>query len=90
MVWSQLKRRFRELTDGTFPCAKTLVPESLDLISIDNIRRYFRHCYRYMDAYRVGLNLRQAAYAVKKFKSHRRIPANIHEHVGIVERASKP
>ncbi|KAJ6547843.1 hypothetical protein B0H10DRAFT_2447483 [Mycena sp. CBHHK59/15] len=86
MVWSQLKRRFRELTDGT---AKTLVPESLDLISNDNIRRYFGHCYRYMDAYRVGLNLRQAAYAVKEFKSHRRIPANVHEHVGIVERASR-
>jgi transposase len=43
---------FRELTDGTFPRAKELVPKSLDHISISDIRKYFRHCYRYMDAYR--------------------------------------
>jgi hypothetical protein len=43
---------FRELTDGTFSCAKKLVPESLDHVSISNIWKYFHHCYRYMDAYR--------------------------------------
>ncbi|KAF9016275.1 hypothetical protein BDZ89DRAFT_920736, partial [Hymenopellis radicata] len=74
MVWAQLKRRFRELADGTFPTAQRLVPECLDAISVANIRRYFRHCFRYMDAYKNGLNPKQAAYAVKKFTSHRRIP----------------
>ncbi|KAJ7023683.1 hypothetical protein C8F04DRAFT_1117462 [Mycena alexandri] len=39
---------------------------SFGTVTTDNIRRYFRHCYRYMDAYRMGLNLRQAAYAVKE------------------------
>ena len=43
---------FREMTDGTSPWAKTLVPECLDHVSITNIRRYFCHCYQYMDAYR--------------------------------------
>ena len=43
---------FREMTDGTFAQAKTLVPECLDHVSITNIQRYFRHCYQYMDAYR--------------------------------------
>ncbi|KAJ7823280.1 hypothetical protein B0H13DRAFT_1919727 [Mycena leptocephala] len=38
------------------------------------IRRYLRHCYRYMDAYRHGLDPQQAARAVKKYSSHRRIP----------------
>jgi hypothetical protein len=68
MVWGQTKQSesrmnlitqfvnvfpgFRELTDGTFPRAKQLVPESLDHVSTSNIRKYFRHCYRYMDAYR--------------------------------------
>ena len=43
---------FCELTNGTFPRTKELVPESLDHVSISNIRKYFRHCYQYMDAYR--------------------------------------
>jgi len=46
-------------------------------ISVDNIRRYFNHCWRYMDAYRKGLSLERANYAVKKYTSHRRIPAHI-------------
>lgn len=47
-----IKPGFRELTDGSFARAKVLVPECLDHVSTANIRRYFQHCYRYMDAYR--------------------------------------
>ncbi|KAJ7232731.1 hypothetical protein C8J57DRAFT_1250450 [Mycena rebaudengoi] len=83
-------QRFRELTDRTFPCAKKLIPESLDLISTENVRRYFRHCWRYMDAYSLGLNLRQSAYAVKLYSSHRRIPASITKDPNILARASEP
>lgn len=43
---------FREYADGTFPTAKKLVPECLDAVSTVNIRRYFQHCWRYMDAYK--------------------------------------
>ena len=43
---------FRELTDGSFARAKVLVPECLDHVSTTNIRKYFQHCYQYMDAYR--------------------------------------
>ncbi|KAJ7179789.1 hypothetical protein C8R46DRAFT_1029220 [Mycena filopes] len=78
--------RFREYADGTFAGAKKLVPECLAAVTTDNIRHYFRHCYRYMDAYRMGLNLRQAAYAVKKYTSHRRIPANILGDVNVIAR----
>ncbi|KAJ7472095.1 hypothetical protein FB451DRAFT_1471312 [Mycena latifolia] len=65
---------FRERADGTFPTAQKLVPECIEAVSLDTIRRFFRHCYRYMDAYRHGLNPQQAARAVKKYSSHRRIP----------------
>ncbi|KAF9455167.1 hypothetical protein BDZ94DRAFT_1278708, partial [Collybia nuda] len=54
----------------------------------DTIRHYFRHCWRYMDAYRRGLNVKQAAYAVKKYKSHRRIPANIMMDINIIQRGA--
>ncbi|KAJ7597988.1 hypothetical protein C8J56DRAFT_883292 [Mycena floridula] len=81
-----LAERFRELTDGTFPKAKELVPQCLDHVSTINIRRYFQHCYRYMDAYSKKLNYKQAAYAVKKYKSHRRIPATVMLDVNILSR----
>ncbi|KAJ7649588.1 hypothetical protein B0H17DRAFT_1147703 [Mycena rosella] len=68
---------FRERADGTFPKAQKLVPEALDQVTAANIRRYFRCCFRYMDAYRLGLNVRQAAFAVKKYTSHRRVPASV-------------
>nr|GAT43958.1 predicted protein [Mycena chlorophos] len=56
MVWAELKRYFRDHADGTFPKAKKLVPKGLDRISIDTIRRFFRHCNRYRSAYQLGLN----------------------------------
>jgi hypothetical protein len=37
---------------------------------------------------REGLNFRQAAYAVKKYKSHRRIPANIMMDINIISRGA--
>ncbi|KAE9389954.1 hypothetical protein BT96DRAFT_834161 [Gymnopus androsaceus JB14] len=77
LVWGNMKRNFREETDGSFAKGKELVPKGLDRISVTTIHRYFLHCYRYMDAYKHGLNVRQAEYAVKKYTSHRRIPATI-------------
>jgi hypothetical protein len=43
---------FRGLADGTFKKAQELVPDCLDAVTVTNIRKYFRHCWRYMDAYR--------------------------------------
>ncbi|KAK0494460.1 hypothetical protein EDD18DRAFT_1174403, partial [Armillaria luteobubalina] len=53
-----------------------------------HIRKYFQHCYRYMDAYgpRLNLNVRQAEYAVKKYKSHCRIPRQALMDIGIMNR----
>ncbi|KAJ7586334.1 hypothetical protein C8J56DRAFT_891253 [Mycena floridula] len=81
-------QHFRERTDGTFPTAKTLVPECLDSVTTAHIRKFFRHCWRYMDAYKKGLNLKQAAYAVKKYTSHRRIPPKIMMDINILNRGA--
>ncbi|OAX34896.1 hypothetical protein K503DRAFT_697887, partial [Rhizopogon vinicolor AM-OR11-026] len=65
---------FRNASDGTtFTTAKTLVPECLDLCDTLAIRQFFRKSWRYMDGYSKGLDARQAAFAVKKYKFHRRI-----------------
>ncbi|KAJ7584549.1 hypothetical protein C8J56DRAFT_1027796 [Mycena floridula] len=54
----EARAHFREQTDGKFPTAKKLVPECLNSITTLHIRKFFRHCWRYMDAYQnpsVGL-----------------------------------
>ncbi|KZV99844.1 hypothetical protein EXIGLDRAFT_668139 [Exidia glandulosa HHB12029] len=77
MVWAYAKQKFRAEADGTFPTAKALVPKCLDAVSTTTIRHYFRRVYRYMDAYRKGLDAKQAAHAVKKYKSHRKLPESV-------------
>ncbi|TDL14382.1 hypothetical protein BD410DRAFT_817185 [Rickenella mellea] len=73
MYWGFAKYRYREVSDGRFPTARTLVPQCLDICDTHTIRRFFRKCWRYMDAYRKGLDARETAFAVKKYKSHRSI-----------------
>ncbi|KIY47167.1 hypothetical protein FISHEDRAFT_45850 [Fistulina hepatica ATCC 64428] len=69
MVWGFGK--YHELSK--FTTAQVLIPKCLDMANKITIRRFFRKTWRYLDAYRKGLNARQAAFAVKKYKSHRRV-----------------
>jgi len=64
---------YRNLADGRFPTARNLVPQCLDACELKTIRKFFQKSWRYLDAYRKGLNARQAALANKKYKSHRKI-----------------
>jgi len=50
-----------------------VIPEVLNSIPITTIRKFARKSWRYMDAYDKGLEGRMAGWAVKKYKSHRRI-----------------
>jgi hypothetical protein len=64
---------YRNQSDGRFPTAKVLVPRCLDACELITIRRFFQKTWRYIDAYKKGLDARQAASAIKKYKSHRKI-----------------
>ena len=75
--WSSAKRHARSMCDYTFSGLKLHVPQAHDSVSVDTIRRNARTCYRWMDAYRKGLSTPMAQYAVKKYSSHRRIPAHL-------------
>jgi hypothetical protein len=77
MYWGAAKRYSRNNCDYTWNGLKQIVPVALDLIPISQIRAFARKSYRYMDAYRNGLNVKQAEYAVKKYKRHRVIPKSI-------------
>ena len=52
-------------------------PDALNSVSLSKIRKFARRSYRYMSAYRLGLPCKAAIYAVKKYRSHRRIPENV-------------
>ncbi|OBZ66756.1 hypothetical protein A0H81_13220 [Grifola frondosa] len=76
MLWGYGKYRYRLAANGKFATARELVPQCLDMADTLTIRRFFRKTWRYMDAYRKGLDARQAAFAVKKYKSHRKTTDN--------------
>ena len=50
---------------------------SLDAIPLDMMRKFATRSRRFMDAYDQGLNGRQAAWATRKYRGHRVIPASI-------------
>jgi hypothetical protein len=49
----------------------------LDCLSADTAYSFATRSLRFMDAYRKGLNGRQAAWAAKKYRGHRVLPDTI-------------
>jgi hypothetical protein len=82
LYWGEAKRFSRRHCDYSFTGLQRVVPEALRSVSLALIRRYARKCFRYMDAYRphgqgFHLSTKQVEYAMKRYSSHRRIPAGI-------------
>ncbi len=77
MFWGAAKRYTRNNYDYSFKGLEKTVPEALNSISLETIRCYACRAWRFMDAYRKELTGIEALHAVKKYRSHRRIPNNI-------------
>jgi hypothetical protein len=73
LFWGEAKRIARANCDYSFASLEANLDSFLDEIPVERIRKYARHCYRYMDAYRKGLTPALAAYATKMYRGHRMI-----------------
>ena len=76
-AWGDSKKTCRRECDYSWSSLKTMVPNALDAISIIKIRRWFRLTERFRDAYKQGISGSLADFAVRKYRSHRRLPSGI-------------
>lgn len=74
MVWGYMKAKLRFLCTFNFQDLCDNVPLLLDNIDPTLIIKFVKHCFRFMQGYRVGLHGPVLDYAMKKYKSHRCIP----------------
>ncbi|GBB90989.1 hypothetical protein RclHR1_18070004 [Rhizophagus clarus] len=77
--WDAAKRYSRENCNYSWEGLQRVVPESLDSITLITIRKFSIKCWHYMDLYMKGIDRKLVEYAVKKYKSHRRIPEGVLE-----------
>ena len=54
------------------------VAKALTSISLATMRRHASKCFLYMDVYREDLTGKAAECAMKKYRSHRRVPDSVH------------
>ena len=59
------------------PLVRVWARDALDFIPLASMRRFANRSRRFMDVYSHGLNGSQAAWAARKYRSHRTLPENL-------------
>src|SRR5688500_3709789 len=77
--WAEAKRYSRLHCNYSFEHLKDVVPRALNSISLTKIRRFSRRSARYISAYELGLSGKAAVFAIKRYRSHRRVLATVLE-----------
>jgi len=81
-IWGFLKCYHRRICNYSYQDLinedRGLANTMLHILPISTVRKFSRHCFRFMDAYRQpGLEGPLADYAMKRYSSHRKIPDGI-------------
>lgn len=78
MVWGWIKSYHRRSSTYSFKQLEETLPSTLETkLPLSFVRRASQHCFRFMQGYREGLKGLTLEYVVKKYTSHRAIPANV-------------
>ncbi|RDX52070.1 hypothetical protein OH76DRAFT_1346002 [Lentinus brumalis] len=86
--WGASKREYRKLPPSSAEAdLEKNVVKSLDSVPLVSMRRFYTRSHRFMAAYRRGLDGRQAAWAAKKYRSHRVLPESL---LADLDRAGMP
>ncbi|CAG8593227.1 hypothetical protein GLOIN_2v1792152 [Rhizophagus irregularis DAOM 181602=DAOM 197198] len=72
--WGVAKRYSCENCDYLWKGLQKIVYESLNSVNLTTIRKFSRKFWCYMDLCRKDIDRKLVEYAIKKYKSHRRIP----------------
>ena len=64
-VWCQSKKHTRAYADGTITRLQKIVPEGLDSVTLEQIKKYFRTCRDYEKAYQEGASGREVEECVR-------------------------
>ncbi|KAI0363303.1 hypothetical protein BV20DRAFT_1066469, partial [Pilatotrama ljubarskyi] len=76
--WGHAKRFYRQLPASSAEAdLECIVFAALDSVPLVSICRSYTRSHGFMDAYRCGLNGKQAAWAANKSRSHRVLPSDI-------------
>lgn len=74
--WGKAKQYARAHCDYSFPSLLGIASDAVASVSLDLMRKYFRKVRDYHRAYIEGKDVLEAQTLVKKYKSHRRLPAS--------------
>ena len=87
--WGEAKRHAHNNWDLSWKGLVETVPKSLASVSLPTIRRDAQRCFRYKDVYRKNLSSKAAENAVKKYRSHRKVPSSILMDVNVINANNK-
>ena len=79
-IWGSTKKFTRKHCTYRFKDLEHMFAVALKVTSLSSMRKYSRKCFRYIDIiYASGVELtpKQIEHAMKKYSSHRRIPASL-------------
>ena len=72
-VWCKLKKHTRAYADGTITKLRKIVPEGLNSVTLEQIKKFFQTCRDYESAHKEGGTGKEVEKKVKSYKSHRRV-----------------
>ena len=70
-VWCQAKKHTMAYPNGTITHLRKIVPEGLNSVTLEQIKKFCRTCRDYERIYREGGAGREVEERVKFYKSHR-------------------